>query len=41
MFPHLHAHLEGENVESWRDVHRGEGEKGWDPALEGVKEWLV
>ena len=42
-FPHLFAHLEGENVESVKEVHRREGEKGWDAALtdKDIEQWLV
>lgn len=42
-YPHLFAHLEGENVESFKDVRKGPGEKGWAEALAKpeIKEWLV
>jgi len=42
-YPHLFAHLEGENVESVKEVHRRESEKGWDEALadKEIQEWLV
>lgn len=40
-FPHLHAHLEGENVDSFKYIHK-EG-KSWSSALEqqDIKTWLV
>ena len=39
-FPHLYAHLEGENVESFKDVHKGD--KSWSVALEEpeVSSWM-
>jgi uncharacterized protein (DUF952 family) len=39
-FPHLYAHLEGENVESFRDVFREGGD--WATALNKaeIKGWL-
>ncbi|GFZ46070.1 hypothetical protein JCM24511_04316 [Saitozyma sp. JCM 24511] len=39
-FPHLYAHLEGENVESFRDVFREGGD--WATALSKgeIKGWL-
>lgn len=40
VYPHLHGHLEGENVDSFQDLHKEEGEKGWGAALEKVWEWL-
>lgn len=42
-FPHLYAHLNGEDVESFKEIHKSDGEKGWDPALakKEVKSWLV
>lgn len=40
-FPHLYAFLEGENVESFKHVHR-QG-KDWATTLEQpeIKDWLV
>ncbi|KAK4689465.1 hypothetical protein P7C73_g633, partial [Tremellales sp. Uapishka_1] len=40
-YPHLHAQLEGENIDSFKDVHR-EG-KSWDTVLEGLQKsgWLA
>lgn len=40
-FPHLHAHLEGENVDSFKYVHK-EG-KSWISALEQpeIQSWLI
>jgi hypothetical protein len=34
--------LEGENVESIKEVHKGDGEKGWEEALAKpeIKGWL-
>jgi hypothetical protein len=42
VFPHLYAHLEGENVESFKDVHQSPGEKGWAGPMAQLKqdEWL-
>lgn len=42
VFPHLYAQLEGENVESVKDLVKPEGEKGWDAALERARQegWL-
>ena len=42
-FPHLHAHLEGENVDSFKELHKGEAEKGWGAAMAKaeIKDWLV
>ncbi|GAA5974695.1 hypothetical protein JCM11641_007227 [Rhodosporidiobolus odoratus] len=42
VFPHLYAQLEGENVESFLDLTREEGESNWDGALERAREkgWL-
>jgi len=47
-YPHLRGQLEGENVESFREVHRRTGrevrtekDEGWEKALEQVKGWLV
>ncbi|GAA6005098.1 DUF952 domain-containing protein [Rhodotorula paludigena] len=42
LFPHLYAQLEGENVESCKDLVKPEGEKGWDAALERARQegWL-
>jgi len=47
-YPHLRGQLEGENVESFREVHRRKGrevrtekDEGWEKALEQVKGWLV
>lgn len=39
-FPHLYAHLEGENVDSFKDLHK-EG-KGWAEVFEKpeVKGWM-
>jgi uncharacterized protein (DUF952 family) len=39
-FPHLYAHLEGENVESFRDVFQEGGD--WATALNKaeIKGWL-
>ncbi|ORX37441.1 hypothetical protein BD324DRAFT_651035 [Kockovaella imperatae] len=41
-YPHLHAHLEGENVDSFKEVHKGDSEKGWDTALSkpDIAKWL-
>jgi len=38
----LFAHLEGENIDSFKEVHKGDGEKGWDEALAKaeIKDWL-
>lgn len=40
-FPHLHAHLEGENIDSVKYIHK-EGDS-WSSALEkqDIKSWLV
>ena len=41
-YPHLRAQLEGENVESFKEICRADGgEKGWDVVLGQIKEWLV
>ncbi|GAA5823893.1 hypothetical protein JCM11251_003335 [Rhodosporidiobolus azoricus] len=42
LFPHLYAQLEGENVESFLDLNKEEGEAAWDKALERAREkgWL-
>ncbi|KAL7419219.1 hypothetical protein Q5752_006056 [Cryptotrichosporon argae] len=39
-FPHLHAQLEGVDIDSVRDVHRAETQD-WDAALKAVDDWLV
>ncbi|GAA6016116.1 hypothetical protein JCM8202_005415 [Rhodotorula sphaerocarpa] len=41
-FPHLYAQLEGENVESHKDLVKGEGNASWDDALEAARRegWL-
>lgn len=38
-FPHLYAHLEGENIDSFREIENGP--KGWDGALQSIQDWLV
>ncbi|GAA5894027.1 hypothetical protein JCM6882_007963 [Rhodosporidiobolus microsporus] len=42
LFPHLYAQLEGENVESFLELEKREGETEWDAALERAREegWL-
>ncbi|BGP18689.1 hypothetical protein JCM10213_006910 [Rhodosporidiobolus nylandii] len=42
VFPHLYAQMEGENVESFLDLVKEDGEASWDAALERAKEkgWL-
>jgi hypothetical protein len=37
-YPHLRAHLEGENVESFKELERGQD---WDSALQSISGWLV
>jgi len=37
-YPHLYAHLEGENTESFKELERGQG---WDEALQSIANWLV
>ncbi|GAA5991753.1 hypothetical protein JCM10908_001123 [Rhodotorula pacifica] len=41
-FPHLYAQLEGENVDSHKDLVKGEGESSWDEALDKARQegWL-
>lgn len=41
-FPHLYAQLEGENVESHKDLVKGDGQTSWDHALEKARQegWL-
>ncbi|ORY34304.1 hypothetical protein BCR39DRAFT_556696 [Naematelia encephala] len=49
-FPHLYALLEGENIDSFKEVHRtlaksgekldGQGLAGWGEALKSVDGWL-
>ncbi|BGP26595.1 hypothetical protein Rt10032_c11g4460 [Rhodotorula toruloides] len=36
-FPHLYAQLEGENVESFNDLLKGQGETSWDSALQRAR----
>jgi hypothetical protein len=40
VFPHVYGQMEGENVESFKEV--GRGEKGWGAALEAERRagWL-
>ena len=42
-YPHLYAHLEGENVDSFKDVFKSQSEKGWGASLSQteIKDWLV
>ncbi|POY72335.1 hypothetical protein BMF94_4637 [Rhodotorula taiwanensis] len=41
-FPHLYAQLEGENVESHKELVKGEGQPSWDDALDKARQdgWL-
>lgn len=46
VYPHLYAHsLEGENVDSFRDLYKSEGEKdaSWEAQLVKAKEdgWFI
>ncbi|BGP42308.1 hypothetical protein JCM10449v2_006313 [Rhodotorula kratochvilovae] len=38
IFPHLYAQLEGENVESHKDLAKNDGETSWDAALERARQ---
>ncbi|GAA5909885.1 hypothetical protein JCM5296_007430 [Sporobolomyces johnsonii] len=42
LFPHLYAQLEGENVDSFLELDKREGESTWDEALERARQkgWL-
>ncbi|KLT45016.1 hypothetical protein CC85DRAFT_282923 [Cutaneotrichosporon oleaginosum] len=37
-FPHLHAQIEGENIDSFKEIERNQS---WDDALQWLGDWLV
>lgn len=37
-YPHLYAHLEGENIESFKEIEKGPG--NWDASLKSIADWL-
>ncbi len=37
-FPHLHAQIEGENVDSFKEIERNQS---WDDALQWLGDWLI